>query len=230
MRTNKKIQAMRTNKEIQLAITTFNKELETVPQFSHFNDDNHQSINLMIEVLEKELDEDALYDKQEDEGIEQHTIDDAIGVLEWLRGDVELEDIVWNQDNIITELPPTDKIKVCPSLCGDCPFSVNSMRGWLANYTVQDFIDMVSEEISFPCHKMMKEGCNSDETKKAIDTGEMKLCRGYIECLIKSSKMPYKNEQIVEVIKIVQKEGVSEKSMDLHEFTKHHNINQKTIA
>jgi len=100
------------------------------------------------------------------------------------------------------------------------------MKGWLADYEIQDFQNYMSREVSFPCHMMMtKDNLDANETKEAITNGEMSLCRGYVESIIKSAKMPYMNKQLVEAIAQVKEEGLSNNTMSIFEFRTYHTLN-----
>ena len=224
---------MRTELEKQLAILTFQKEREVVQQITMFGDNNHTIIDYSIKVIKGELNEDDIWDRCEEVDGEEAILTDGEGenirgICDWLNGDgEELVDLLWNEENLVTELP-SEGVKVvsqkhCAKQCKECPFSKNSMQGWLSDYTGQDIINFMNAEASFPCHMQMTDGSlDIEQTKEAIEKGEMKLCRGYVECVIKSAKSPYKNEQLVEAIKLVKEEGLSENTMDIFEFLEHH--------
>lgn len=121
-------------------------------------------------------------------------------------------------------------LNVCKKICNECPFSNKSLNGWLAEYTVEDIVQMQSQEILFPCHMMMKSGnMELAEVQEAIENGELKLCRGYVESIIKSAKMPKFNKMLIEARANVKSEGISEESMSIWVFKKHHEalINNK---
>lgn len=108
-------------------------------------------------------------------------------------------------------------------MCNECPFSKNSAKGWLADYTPEDVTDFVNNEGLFPCHKMVKgDDLDQEEVKDAIESGEMKLCRGFVESIIKSAKSPKYNKMLIDAIKVVRSEGLSQDSMPTWEFKKHH--------
>lgn len=114
-------------------------------------------------------------------------------------------------------------MSVCKKLCNECPFSNKSLSGWLGGYTVDDISVFHRQETSFPCHKMMTENnLTQTEADKAIKNGSMKLCRGYVESIIKSAKSPYMNKILVQAIAEVRAEGLSEDSMAIWDFKKYH--------
>jgi hypothetical protein len=112
---------------------------------------------------------------------------------------------------------------ICKKICNECPFSNKSLSGWLGGYSIDDIIKFQREEISFPCHMMMSNGDMSlIEADKAIKNGSIKLCRGYVESIIKSAKSPFMNKTLVQAISEVRAEGLSEDSMAIWNFKKHH--------
>lgn len=117
----------------------------------------------------------------------------------------------------------SSNILVCKKMCGDCPFSKTSMQGFLADYTIEDFVAYQRTSTSFPCHKMMGSGDMSpEETHNAIEKGEMKLCRGYVESIIKSCKKP-DTEILTKAVEFVREDGLSDNSMSIFEFREFHN-------
>lgn len=112
-------------------------------------------------------------------------------------------------------------MNVCAKLCNECPFSKNSLNGWLATYTVEDFQSFQRGDALFPCHMMHGDGLSFDEVEDAISSGELKLCRGYVESIIKSAKLPM-NPMLLKAMKIVKEQGLSEDSMAIWDFKKHH--------
>lgn len=114
-------------------------------------------------------------------------------------------------------------LNVCSKLCGECPFSNKSPQGWLAEYSVDDIQNFMNGEALFPCHKMVSDDDMSQaEVQSAIESGEMKLCRGYVESFVKSCKMPKYSEYLKEAIAMVRLQGLSENSMSLRDFRKYH--------
>ena len=95
---------------------------------------------------------------------------------------------------------------VCKKVCSECPFSNQSIKGWLADYSIEDLVQMVTTEQSFPCHKLMDHGMDSGEAQDLIQDGEMKLCRRFVESIIKSAKMPKYNQQLIQAMDQVKKE------------------------
>lgn len=115
-------------------------------------------------------------------------------------------------------------MNICKKLCNECPFSNKSIPGWLANYQSMDFKNMMDQEIMFPCHMTMSDGdLTIEKAQIQIQNGNLKLCRGYIESMIKSAKMPKYNKYLLEIRRKIKEEGVSENSMSINEFLNYHN-------
>jgi len=111
-------------------------------------------------------------------------------------------------------------IEVCDKPCNECPFDKKNLR-WLSDYDPEDFVEFMGDDVLFPCHLDMPEhGLQREESNEAVYNGEMKLCRGYAEMLIKSCKMPreWEFQDVLESIK----QDMSETTMSIFEFMKHH--------
>ena len=211
----------------EILIKILQKEKEITSQFNMFNEDKHEVLSEMISTVDNDLDMDGVYDLELESDLEMN----VIGIIEYLNGDTELEDILYedisNYEDIIngtdTVKVPSSNIVVCKKMCNDCPFSKTSMKGFLADYTIEDFIAYQRSSTSFPCHKMMSDGDMSpEETHKAIENGEMKLCRGYVESIIKSCKKP-DTEILSKAVEFVREDGLSDNSMAIWDFKEFHN-------
>lgn len=102
-------------------------------------------------------------------------------------------------------------------------------KNYLFNYDdlgdcwLEDIQNIHNQEALFPCHLMVSdEDMSQDEVQEAIVSGEMKLCRGYVESFIKSCKMPRTRGVLSEAIALAKEQGLSEHSMSLRDFKKHH--------
>jgi hypothetical protein len=162
--------------------------------------------------------------------------DIVIGVLDWMdcSSGEELVELLFDENSLVTELPTEPetckpKFTICPNLCKECPFSNESAKSWIADYEPRDFQNYMTNEVSFPCHMQMPDvdTMTPEACKEAIEKGEAKLCRGYVESIIKSCKSIRDNEQLKEAIEIVKAQGLSDKSMPIWEFVKHHTIEEK---
>lgn len=217
----------KSQEEIDLAILTIIKDKEVAPEYNFFGDNNHKAMDISISVLRGDLDSDDIDQMVDDEEItygEKDTIDSWIG---WLEGDGEdISELVFDEDSIVTSkvevIEPTSNINICSKLCGECPFSKNSPKGWLADYQPEDFAKFMHHEISFPCHLTTKENFTPEEANEAVAKGELKLCRGYVESIVKSCKMIHDNPTLNKAVEMVKAEGTSENSMAIWEFIKHH--------
>ena len=235
---------MRTELEKKLAILSFQKDKLVIPEYNFFGDNNHKAIDIAIQCINGDYDHDDIYamaeEDPDDEWAEPELSDGekdiVIGVLDWLDGSSgeELVELLFSSDSLVTELP-TDKVTtkpkftICPNLCKECPFSKESPKSWIADYEPSDFQKYMSSEVSFPCHMQMPDvdTLSPEACKEAIANGEAKLCRGYVESIIKSCKSIRDNEQLKEAIEIVKAQGLSDKSMPIWEFVQHHSLEEK---
>lgn len=115
------------------------------------------------------------------------------------------------------------KVKLCSDKpCAECPFSKQSMRGWLGDYTVDDLLMLYRFDVPFPCHMTMKTatGISADAVTDAIQSGKMQLCRGYVEMMKKCYKMP-RREWLAEIVKNAE---TTVDSMTTQEFLEHHTV------
>ena len=196
------------------------KELDNTPQFSFFGDDNHDKIRAGIDAIERDYSIDDIYDLNLDFDTEDH----IISYLNVLSGEYQLEDVIYGDisqyEDILND--HTD-INMCKSLCGECPFSKNSMKGFLGDYEIEDFLKFQNAEILFPCHKTLsEEDLTIEEAELKIINNEIKLCRGFIESMVKSGKSP-RNSYLKSATEIV-KNNLSDNSMSIIEFFKNHKI------
>lgn len=213
----------RTQQEIDQAIARIKGERPYVPNYNAFGDNNHELIDASIEALEGKWNyKTNLEDIADEKGWDENVIIHLQEAVNFIEGHGNVEDLLWYPDKVYAV--EEKKVKLCgPKTCVDCPFSKNSMRGFLADYKTQDFIDFMNLEASFPCHNSMEtEGKSLTEVAKDIEDGKKPFCRGYVESIIKSGKMPYKNKKLMEAIGIVKKDGLSENTMSIFEFINFH--------
>jgi len=218
---------MRNQKEIDLAILTLNKDRASATPMSMFGDDNIKIIDLSIELLEGKITIDELWEMEENEEVTDGERSSIESFQNWMDGDgEELVDLLWDEENLVTSLDEQGAVNImCPNMCKECPFSNQSMGGWLTDYTREDILGYMNAEASFPCHMTMTDGDLSiEDCQDLIAKGKMKMCRGYTEMLIKSAKSPWKNEQLIKAIAIARAEGLSDNSMDIFKFIEHHKI------
>ncbi len=218
----------KTPAEIALMIIALEKQKEALPRYTMFNDDNHLLYDTQISILKGEItDENEIYDNEEEYGSQAS---DIAYIFEWMLGGVDDTDIV-DEEHLVAakvEVVTAPKLNVCTKQCGECPFSKTSMKGWLANYTIENIEEYMRHEALFPCHMMMKDGdMNQAAVQTAIEEGKLKLCRGYVESIIKSAKSPFRNKFLVQAVKDVKAQGLGENSMDIMEFRTHHTLSKK---
>jgi hypothetical protein len=111
------------------------------------------------------------------------------------------------------------QIKMCGEKpCKECPFTKSSLPGWLADYTVQDFVDFLHNEVPFPCHMTQSESLPVIVLAHKIRIGEIRLCRGYAEMMKKSCKMP----RVAWLKDLLDTVTVSDEAMTIKEFSDYH--------
>ena len=93
------------------------------------------------------------------------------------------------------------------------------MKSFLAGYKVNDFVMFFQREVLFPCHKLLEqEDLTIKQVNEKVRDGSLLLCRGYVESMKRSAKLP-KDAHFAKIVKEVE---LSENSMSIFEFTKHH--------
>lgn len=116
------------------------------------------------------------------------------------------------------------KLTVCSKLCNECPFSQASPKGWLGFHTLDGIIKAQQKEELFSCHLARKDGMTSDN----IESGEIKICRGYIASSTKSGITFGENQKNGHELRKLQiqiaVEGKEEENIILSkdEFKEHH--------
>lgn len=157
----------RTPTEIEQMIACLLFEKTKLKEFTMFGDNNWVAIDTQIDVLKKViLDEDELYDMQEDGEIEEHAVSAAIDAFQWLEGyDMEL------CDTKPEDLPKdsTDHTKQMKRPCNQCPFRRKSLQGYLgeSSYNPEEFLMQLELPDVHPCHTQVDwESENLDEVMK----------------------------------------------------------------
>ncbi len=116
------------------------------------------------------------------------------------------------------------KLTVCSKLCSECPFSANSPKGWLGSHSLGGVLAAQNEEKPFSCHLARKEDMTSD----SIESGQVKICRGYVASATKSGIMFGDNEVNGPELQRLQQLIISEDREDPNiilsqdEFVVHH--------
>lgn len=74
------------------------------------------------------------------------------------------------------------KLNVCSKLCSECPFSTNAPKGWLGSHSLGGVLAAQNDEKLFSCHLARRENMTGDD----IESGQIKICRGYVASATKS--------------------------------------------
>ena len=115
-------------------------------------------------------------------------------------------------------------LTVCSKLCVECPFSKKAKKGWLGSHTLEGVIEVQKNEELFSCHLARKTGMTSDQ----IESGEIKICRGYVASATKSDITFGKNDVNGEELRRLQQQIIAEDKEDKNiilsqdEFKEHH--------
>lgn len=114
-----------------------------------------------------------------------------------------------------------EQIKYCgENPCKDCPFTSTSIPGWLGGNLLEDIVRYYQVDALFPCHRTLPESTSMDEVRFDIMAGKVKICRGYLEMMKVSCKVP-RNSWLAGIVnKIVP----GDSAMMLHEFVEHHTV------
>jgi hypothetical protein len=92
------------------------------------------------------------------------------------------------------------------------------MPGFLADYTVDDFVAFQRTDFPFPCHKHVEESIPQYTAIIRVESLDIPLCRGYVESMKRSAKKPRDKE----FAKLVSEIELSPDSMSIFEFINHH--------
>ena len=113
---------------------------------------------------------------------------------------------------------------MCTKLCVECPFSAKSLKGWLGAHTIDGVLESVENEDLFSCHMARKE----DMTIDSIESGEVRICRGYIASATKSGKAFGESDENGAELRRLQLQIIEENKEDPDiilshsEFVEHH--------
>lgn len=117
------------------------------------------------------------------------------------------------------------KLQICAKICKECPFTINSIQGWLGPHNAEDIIEDMNRDIPFSCH-MMRSDDETDNQEKLIN-GEHLVCRGYIACAKRSAKQfsqhPVYGIQMLELQRQITEEDQN-LVMNKWTFKKYHNF------
>ena len=105
--------------------------------------------------------------------------------------------------------------------CNECPFSKNSTRGFLADYTPERLHRLVMTGIHFPCHKTlpMVDSIPIEEASK------YPVCKGSLLYMRKGCKL-HENEETQKLLQSFTKEELDQ-VLSIPEFLDHHTIVKK---
>lgn len=121
------------------------------------------------------------------------------------------------------------KLTTCKKMCNECPFSKNSLRGWLGGFSIEETLNAQQFEQLFSCHKQRED--DEEENSRKIVNGEINICRGFILSASLSCKLFGQNPSTGKELARLQVEVKAsitddEKEMVLRrwDFPKHHTL------
>jgi hypothetical protein len=106
----------------------------------------------------------------------------------------------------------------------ECPFSKSSPKGWLGSHSLQGVLNAQQEGKLFSCHLQRKDGMTVED----IESGEVKICRGFLVSASKSDitfgQNPETGEALRKLQALVESEDKEDKNTILsrEEFEEHH--------
>lgn len=114
-------------------------------------------------------------------------------------------------------------MEICKKICNECPFRVNSTKGWLGPHNASEIIEDLNRDIPFSCH--MVRGNDPLENQRKMLSGEHPICRGYIACATRSAKQFGQHSTYGKEMRRLQKEITDEDEnlvMNKWTFKKYH--------
>ncbi len=115
-------------------------------------------------------------------------------------------------------------LSICKKMCGECPFSQSSPKGWLGPHSLDDVLETLHEGKLFSCHMLRK----VDMVQQDIENGDIRICRGFVASATKSGivfdRQTETQRAISDLQILVSREAKeeSESILSSDEFKKHH--------
>lgn len=109
--------------------------------------------------------------------------------------------------------------------CNECPFLKTSAPGWLGPHSVDDITKLfIDRTIPFSCHKYRERYISPT---KSGHSPLLPICRGSLDCIRNSAKLPHPNTHIHKVFEVIKEEPRNDQVLSRHQFIKHHTKNQE---
>lgn len=119
------------------------------------------------------------------------------------------------------------RLKTCKSVCNECPFKKDSLKGFLGDHSLESILECMDKEGLFSCHMERK----NDETLNQIliESGKQSICRGFLISSLKSWKSFGKNPLTgLELLKLQRQIPYFSVEVDAimnkNEFEEHHKL------
>lgn len=117
-------------------------------------------------------------------------------------------------------------MRQCKEMCDECPFSKNSLPGFLGPYESPESLHTIvmMREIPFPCHKTHP---FNDADLSDVGT-KYPLCAGALAYMAKNAKLPRDSNLRQLVLSVSDKEKANVFSVS--NFLKHHCVNNASTS
>lgn len=115
------------------------------------------------------------------------------------------------------------KLTMCKKICNQCPFSKNSMRGWLGPHSIEEILHVQQMEGLFSCHMTRED----ETTVEDIKEGRTPICRGFIASASASCKLFGQNPETGNALRELQDQITPEEKKEVlprWEFKNHHEL------
>lgn len=97
---------------------------------------------------------------------------------------------------------------MCKKICKECPFSIDSIQGYLDYHTTDEILSDMSKELPFTCHLQRKE--NQHLNLIEMENGKQNVCRGYVATATKTAQLfgsnPFYGKEMLKLQKEITKE------------------------
>ena len=118
--------------------------------------------------------------------------------------------------------PSEIKLNICSYVCGDCAFT--NKADYKIPTHIKGFERMANEARSFGCHSQNLPDDFQDRSKREelYNSGAVRLCRGFVEMMVKTGKSPQNNALLKKSMEFVKAQGLAAETMTLSETTEFH--------
>ncbi len=115
-------------------------------------------------------------------------------------------------------------LSICKKMCGECPFSESSPKGWLGPHSLEGILKTLHQGDLFSCHMLRRIDMNQQD----IENGDVRICRGFVASATKSGIVfdrDTETQRAISDLQILVSHEAKEDSSSIlskDEFEKHH--------